>query len=138
MAEHELITAKYFKPDDEASTPATSPAAQEPLPPRVSSLAAWSRATRWISIVAGVAIFACVIVIAIPPLRTAVSTKANSPVDWIVRLCGGRTDKMFENWMREHAESNQREWQERYKESTFHFDPQKPIEFPLQSQANFK
>jgi hypothetical protein len=138
MADRELLTAKYFKPDEGVPSTRDDLAIQESPPPQASPLAAWVRASRWISAIAGAAVVACVIVLVVPSLRSALSIKATSPIDWLIRLGGGRSDQIFEKAIRDRSEANQREWQESYRKSTYQLDPTKPIEWRFEPPANFK
>jgi len=141
MAEHDLMTARYFKPDDESPSTGGAATIRESRPAQTSRMATAARASKWISVVAAVAFVACAIALAVPflKLRAPSLGKANSPVDWLIRLCGGEPDKAVEKWLRDRGEANKREWDEKYRQSPmYQVDPSKPIDWHFEPQANFK
>jgi hypothetical protein len=139
MAEHDLMTAEYFKPDDEAPSTGGVATIQKSRPAQNSRVATAARASRWISVVAAVAVVACAAALVVPFLRTPSLRKATSPLDWLIRLCGVEPDKAVEKMLRDRGEANKREWDEKFRQSTtFQIDPSKPIDWHFEPQSNFK
>jgi hypothetical protein len=125
MAEHDLMSAKYFKPDEMDSATDTAKAIEETPPQKTTSADAWARASRWVSVFAGAAVVACVMGLVVPYLTSATSGKKTSPIDWLIRLKGGKPDQTFEKWVRDSAETSQKEWQEMYRKSpAYQLDPE--------------
>jgi len=61
----------------------------------------------------------------VPYLTSAASGKKTSPIDWLIRLRGGKPDQTFEKWVRGSTEANQQEWKEIYRKSpAFQLDPE--------------
>lgn len=140
MAEQELMSIKYLQPDGEASSPGDASAIDKSPSTSTSPVAAWARASRWISAVAGVALLAGLIGLAIPYVKKAASTKANSPVDWLVRTFTGRSsNQVVEQWIRDRDEANQRQWDEMYRNSpVYQLEQAKPIDWHFELPANSK
>ncbi len=140
MAEQDLMTAKYFQSNDEASTSGAATTTDEAPRAQTTPIAACARASRWISAVAGVALMACLIGLAIPYLKSAASTKANSPVDWLVRTFTGRSsDQVVQQWLRDRGEANKQQWDEMYRKSPiYQFEQSKPIDWHFEPSANTK
>jgi hypothetical protein len=125
MAERDLISAKYFKPDETDTAADVATAVAETPTQKTSSADAWARASRWVSVFAGAALVACVMGVAVPYLTSATSGKKTSPIDWLVRLKGGKPDQTFEKWVRDSADASQKEWQEMYRKSpAYQLDPE--------------
>jgi hypothetical protein len=125
---NELASAKYLKPDSETST-GGSPDAQKPASTADGPLQKCERASRWIGIGASVAIFVAVVAFATPFISRAISTKANSPADWLIRMTTGKSsDQVVGKWLRDRTELNQREIKEKFTSSpTVQFDPTKTM-----------
>ncbi len=139
MAEHELMSAKYLISEDDASSAGSPATIQKSRPAQSSRVKSAARASRWISIVAAVAVVGCVIAAVVPYLRAPSVRKATSPLDWLIRLCGVEPDKAVEKMLRERGEANKREWDEKFRQSpVFQIDPSKPIEWHFEPQTKFK
>jgi hypothetical protein len=138
MADHELMSAKYLQHVETDSATNAAPAINDAPPLKVSSAAAWARASRWVSVFAGVALVSCILGLAVPYLTSASSGKKTSPIDWLIRLKGGKPDQTFEKWVRDSAEANQQEWQEMYRKSpAYQIDPSKSIDWHFEPQQGF-
>jgi hypothetical protein len=138
MAEHELISAKFLQSVESESATDATPAIDDAPQQRISSAAAWARASRWISMFAGSALVVCAMVVVVPYLTSASSGKRTSPIDWLIRLKGGKPDQTFEKWVRDSAESSQQEWQEMYRKSpAYQIDPSKPIDWHFEPPQGF-
>ena len=127
MSTNELVSAKYLKSDSEttAASNVGEPIAASPVTRQVSSC---ERATRWISIVASVAIFVAVVAFATPFITRAISTKANSPADWLIRMSTGKSsDQVVGKWLRDRSELNQREIKDKFTAPTVQFDSSKTM-----------
>ena len=136
---HDLMTAKYFKSDDEAPSSGEAATIQNSRPAQSSRVATAARASKWISVVAAVAVVACAAALVVPFLRTPSLRKATSPLDWLIRLCGVEPDKVVEKWVRDRGEASKREWDEKYRQSPiYQIDPSKPIDWHFEPQSNFK
>jgi hypothetical protein len=124
----ELISAKYLKSENETPA-AASLGAQDSTPTVARQPSKCERLTRWISVVAGVAILAAAVVLAAPFISRATSIKANSPADWLTQMITGkRSDQIMEKWIRDRTELNQREIKEKFTSSpTVQFDPSKTM-----------
>jgi hypothetical protein len=129
MSANELISAKYLKPDDHEPSAVTNREPRQSAAPHGEHLAAISRASRWISVVAGMAILACAIAVAVPYLSAALSKKANSPVDWLIQVTTGkRSDQIVDKWIRDRTELNQQDVKKNFTSGpAFQTGPSQPI-----------
>ena len=75
------------------------------------------RATTLISIFVGAAAVACVLGLAIPYLSQLNKEKPTNVLDWWLRFGGAKSDQTFEKFLRDGVESNQREFDEMYRNS---------------------
>ena len=104
----------YF---DQATLEADSAAADEASgyrPPKGQSL---QRATTLISIFVGGAAVVCVLGLAIPYMSQLNKDKPKNVFDWWLRLGGAKSDQTFERFLQDSIESNQREFEEMYRNS---------------------
>ena len=138
MAEHELMSAKFLQSVETNSVTNAAPSIDDAPLQKTSSAAAWARASRWVSMFAGTALVVCLLVVVVLYLTSASSGKKTSPIDWLIRLKGGKPDQTFEKWVRDSAEANQREWQEMYRKSpAYQIDPSKSIDWHFEPQQGF-
>jgi hypothetical protein len=137
MAGHDLLTAKYLKPDDKAPSMGVATATEASPPPatRVTGLAS---ASRWISLVVIVAFIACGVGLAVPYVKAVSAGKAMSPIAWLNHL-RAQPGQAFEKMIRDRGEAVQREWADKNRQSPgFQIDPSKPMEWNFEPAANFK
>ncbi len=115
---HELTSAKYFEQAEQARLAAAATTlSTESEQPSVLPTRSWERANSWISLVAGVAVLACVGVLAAPYVNALFSKKTPHPINMMLRFGGASSDQTFEKFLRDSAAANQREWEERYRDS---------------------
>jgi hypothetical protein len=133
MGQSELTTAKYFEQAEQERATAANAVATDTESPKTAEK--WARAYSWISAGIALAIIACVTALAIPYLTGVGSWQRKNPIDWLLWLGGARSDQTFEKYIRDSAAANQREWDDRYRESpAFQFDSTQFRLQPLDSQ----
>ena len=107
----------YFDQTNTATLEADSAAADETCgyrPPKGQSL---QRMTTLLSIFVGGAAVVCVLGLAIPYLSQLKKDKPTNVFDWWLRFGGAKTDQTFDKFLRDTAESNERQWDEMYRNS---------------------
>ncbi len=128
----------YFDQSNAATLETDSATADETRgyrPPKGQSL---QRATTLISIFVGGAAVACVLALAIPYLNQLNQKKPTNVLDWWLRLGGAKQDQTFEKFLNDSIESNQREWEEMYRNSpAYQFNNSAGYQFN-QSQWQFQ
>jgi hypothetical protein len=117
-ATQDLSSAKYLAQAEEAraaalATELNDNSAQLPG----TSATTLEQMTKWVSLVAGLALVVSIVVLAVPYLSALRSPKPSNPIDMMLRLGGAHSDQTFEKYLRESAAANQREWEERYRDS---------------------
>jgi len=107
----------YYDQSNTATVESESAAANEACGYRPAKGQALQRATTLLSIFVGAAAVACALGLAIPYLSQLNSEKPTNVLDWWLRLGGAKSDQTFEKFVRDTAESNQRQWDELYRNS---------------------
>lgn len=107
----------YYDQANTAAVESESAAANEACGYRPPKGQALQRATTLLSIFVGAAAVACALGLAIPYLSQLNSEKPTNVLDWWLRLGGAKSDQTFEKFVRDTAESNQRQWDEMYRNS---------------------
>jgi hypothetical protein len=122
MSESDLTTAAFCPPLDEADWEATSvESLVHPCP--ASTVSGWERANARLSRVLAFAIVVIATVLAIGYVKSARSSasarskKSTSPIDWLLWFGGAKPDQTFEKYIKDTTEKNQREWDEKYRDS---------------------
>ena len=119
MGHAELSTAKYFEQVEQERAAAAAKAAEEAAaaaaaapPPKADP---WGQVYCWGSYAIGAAALVCVVALALPMLSP--SGKRSNAIDWMLWLGGAKPDQTFEKFLLDTAATNQREWEDRYRES---------------------
>jgi len=134
MNDSNLSSAKYFQQAEEARAAAVVVNSPEPLPKRQTGTDTLAQVSRWMSWIAGGAVVLCLMVFATGYFAGDGSKKKTYPIDWFLRLGGGKPDQTFEKFVRNAATSKGIDWEEQFKKSPMYqfensqtplIDPQK-------------
>ena len=107
----------YFDQANSATLESDSTTADQTCGYRPHKGQSLQRATTLISIFVGAAAVACVFGLAIPYLSQLNEEKPTNVLDWWLRFGGAKPNQTFEKFVQDGVESNQREWEEMYRNS---------------------
>jgi len=135
MSESNLTTAVYYEQEQEARAAAEADASSVTRP-RVLPTSRWEHATSRISLIIAGVLAVCLAVLGIACLsaardKTAQAKRATYPIDWLLRFGGAKPDQTFQRFIKDSTERNDREWEDRYRDSPAYKHRSQPVPWQI-------